>query len=116
MIKIVPKFLLLSTVMLAACGKLEWPPKSGGAGYSGNEIGLVYATKQIHKPSLTSSPKLKPKGFLNPPIIASSKEHIVAYGETLWRIAQAYNTDIYELAILNQIEPPFRIFVGQSLI
>ena len=102
---------MLLVVTLSACGSLEWPPNSTGIGYSGNEIGLV----NTQKFPLTLSPQKKAKKSLKSRIGDNSREHVVANGETLWRIAQAHNTDIYELAILNQIEPPFRIFVGQSL-
>ena len=116
MIRISPIFFMLLVVILSACGNLEWPPKSTGIGYSGNEIGLVNFARNTHKSPLTLSPQKKAKNFLESRIGENSREHIVANGETLWRIAQAHNTDIYELAILNQIEPPFRIYVGQSLI
>nr|MCS5600478.1 LysM peptidoglycan-binding domain-containing protein [Rhodospirillales bacterium] len=100
MIRISPIFLMLLVVILSACGNLEWPPKSTGIGYLGHEIGLVNSARNTHKSPLTLSPQKKAKNFLESRIGDNSREHIVANGETLWRIAQVHNTDIYELAIL----------------
>jgi FOG: LysM repeat len=102
--------------MLPACGNLQWPPKSGENSYSAGSVGLVnvpirYDKSEVRKPTQKIVKKLKSGS-----VIPNSAEHIVAAGETLWRIAQTYNVDIYEIAILNQIQPPFRIFIGQSLI
>ena len=116
MIRMSPIFFIPLVAILSSCGSLEWPPKSTVIGNSSNEIGLVNSVRNTLKSPPTISREKKGKNFLENQIGKTSGEHIVANGETLWRIAQAYNTDIYELAILNQLEPPFRIFVGQSLI
>ena len=64
MIRISPIFFMLLVVILSACGNLEWPPKSTGIGYSGNEIGLVNSARDTHKSPLTLSPQKKPKNSL----------------------------------------------------
>ena len=71
-------------------------------------IKIARASGAINVPE-SSSPTVMAAGEL-------SKEYIVSVGETLWEIAQKHNTDVYELAILNQIKSPFRIFVGQRLL
>ena len=93
--------------MLAGCGNLEWPPTSGDANFSINNTHRMHAGQSVIQPKSVTHRAI--------PYTTSWKEHIVTAGETLSGIAQAYNADIYELAILNQIEPPFRIYVGQSL-
>ena len=106
----------LLIVMLPACGNLQWPPNSGKNSHSASSVGLVNAPIRYDKTEVKKPTQKIGKNIKNGSIIPSSAEHIVASGETLWRIAQTYNVDIYEIAILNQIEPPFRIFIGQSLI
>lgn len=42
--------------------------------------------------------------------------HVVASGETLWRIAQRYQADLNQIILLNQFEDPNRLVVGQSIV
>ena len=106
---------LLVLFLLIACGNLKWPLESGGVGYSSNGLELVKSAKSGKQGNANKTPQ----NHIHRPIVnrpsAATKQHIVVAGETLWRIAQAYNTDIYELAIVNKIEPPFLIFAGQRL-
>ena len=112
---------LLSVLLtLSACGNLEWPPESGGAGYSASQPGLVKGRGGTPSPIMTGSqvqsPRPSVQGLSAPfPGAATDREHLVAAGETLSRISQAYGVDVYQMAILNRLEPPFRIYVGQSL-
>jgi len=94
--------------LLVGCGNLEWPPKNSGPGFTINSNRLLHPGESIGQPILDTQNTY-------PSPSPTWKEHTVTAGETLSGIAQAYNTDIYELAILNQIEPPFRIYIGQSL-
>ena len=64
MIRTSPILFMLLVVILSACGNLEWPPKSMGIGYSGNEIGLVNFARNTHKSTLTLYPQKKAKNFL----------------------------------------------------
>ena len=116
MVRLMPKSCLMLTVTLSACGNLEWPPNSGGNHYSVGDVGLVNTPINHNKIEVEKYTQQVIKDFQNNSTKPSPIEHVVVAGETLWRIAQAYNSDIYELAILNQIQPPFRIFVGQRLL
>ncbi|ASK61516.1 spore gernimation protein [Virgibacillus phasianinus] len=42
--------------------------------------------------------------------------HVVQRGETLWRIAQNYGSDINQIILLNQLDSPDTLVVGQSLV
>ncbi len=44
-----------------------------------------------------------------------SGQHIVQSGETLYAIGWRYNRDYKELAQVNHIEPPYKIYVGQEI-
>ena len=81
MIRISPIFFMPLVAILSSCGNLEWPPKSTGMGYSGNEIGLENSARNTHRSPLTLSPQIKAKNFLESRIGANSREHIVANGE-----------------------------------
>ena len=106
-------------VVSSACGNLEWPPESGSAGYSSSQPGLVKGgtdPRRTMADSRLQSPWPSGQGLSAPfPGAAADRNHLVADGETLSKIAQAYGVDVYQMAILNQLEPPFRIYVGQSL-
>ncbi len=41
--------------------------------------------------------------------------HKVGKGETLWRIAQTYHADLQQIAELNDIQDPTKIWVGQKI-
>ena len=116
MIRMIPVSFSLLVVMLSACGNLQWPPNSERNSNSIGSVGLVNAPSNHIMAKVTKRTERIVKNLRRRHAKPNSTEHIVAAGETLWRIAQVYNVDIYELAILNQIQPPFRIFVGQSLI
>ena len=47
--------------------------------------------------------------------MASQQEYTVKKGDTLWAIAQAYNTTFMKLAEINSIENPDIIFPGQVI-
>ncbi|WP_164670780.1 LysM peptidoglycan-binding domain-containing protein [Virgibacillus doumboii] len=42
--------------------------------------------------------------------------HVVQQGNTLWRIAQNYGTDINQIILVNDLENPNELVVGQSLV
>lgn len=42
--------------------------------------------------------------------------HVVKPGETLWRISQGYRTDINQIILLNELDDPNVLVVGQSLV
>ncbi|ASN03550.1 LysM peptidoglycan-binding domain-containing protein [Virgibacillus necropolis] len=42
--------------------------------------------------------------------------HVVQRGETLWRIAQRYGNDINQIILVNQLDNPDVLVVGQSLV
>lgn len=48
--------------------------------------------------------------------IASMTIYVVQKGDTLWKIAKRYNTSIDELAAINDIENPDKIYPGQRLL
>ena len=112
--------IVTALLALSACGNLEWPPESGGAGYGVIRPGLVSGAidpGQIVPAPRRQSPQASAKLLSAPfPGAAADRDHLVAGGETLSIIAQAYGVDVYQMAILNQLEPPFRIYVGQSLL
>jgi LysM repeat protein len=47
---------------------------------------------------------------------SSTKTHTVKSGDSLWSLAQKYNTSISQLASWNNINSSYTIFVGQKLI
>lgn len=42
--------------------------------------------------------------------------HVVQRGETLWQIAQSYGVDINQIILVNQLDNPGALVVGQSLV
>jgi spore germination protein len=42
--------------------------------------------------------------------------HVVQPGETLWRISQRYNTDINQIILVNELDNPNDLVVGESLV
>jgi spore germination protein len=44
------------------------------------------------------------------------KIHVVQTGDTIWRIAQTYGADINQIVLVNQLENPNVLVVGQSLV
>ncbi|MFC4559554.1 LysM peptidoglycan-binding domain-containing protein [Virgibacillus kekensis] len=44
------------------------------------------------------------------------KIHVVQQGDTLWRIAQNYGSDINQIILLNQLDNPDALVIGQSLV
>lgn len=59
---------------------------------------------------------LQPQGVTSVALAESTQEHTVSSGETLFAIAQQYNTSIEKLVELNQLENPDIITVGQVLL
>ncbi len=109
-----------TVIGLVACGNLEWPPKSGGAGLDGSQPGLVNGSRIVHQQDPLVPRRVAarlPFENVSAPFQTqhSDREHVVKAGETLSGISQSYNVDVYKMAILNQLEPPFRIYVGQIL-
>lgn len=104
--KLFPLFWAL--FLLAGCGNLEWPPKNSVIGYNINNSRLMHTGESPGRHQNVTHDTI-------PFTAKTADKHIVEAGETLSGIAQYYHTGIYELAILNQIEPPFRIYVGQSI-
>jgi murein DD-endopeptidase MepM/ murein hydrolase activator NlpD len=49
------------------------------------------------------------------PAAARPAEHVVAAGEDLYSIALRYDLDAYQLAIANDLSPPFTVTAGQTL-
>jgi LysM repeat protein len=48
--------------------------------------------------------------------MASMTVYAVQPGDTLWRIAQRYNTAIDELMAVNELEHPVKLHTGQKLL
>lgn len=48
--------------------------------------------------------------------MASMTVYVVQKGDTLWKIAKKYNTEIDELLSVNEIEDPNKIYPGQKLL
>ncbi|MFZ3578371.1 LysM peptidoglycan-binding domain-containing protein [Virgibacillus sp. DJP39] len=44
------------------------------------------------------------------------KIHVVQRGETLWRIAQQYGNDVNQVVLVNQLENPDSLVIGQSIV
>ncbi|MTW86939.1 LysM peptidoglycan-binding domain-containing protein [Virgibacillus dakarensis] len=42
--------------------------------------------------------------------------HVVKQGETLWGIAQSYDANIYQIVLVNQLDNPNVLVVGQTLV
>src|SRR5690606_17764349 len=42
--------------------------------------------------------------------------HVVSQGDVLWRIAEAYHSDVNQIIYLNQLDNPNILVVGQSLV
>lgn len=49
------------------------------------------------------------------PAAARPAEHVVAAGEDLYSIALRYDLDAYQLALANDLSPPFTVTAGQTL-
>ncbi len=132
---------LLTTIVslvLAACGYAEWPPRdgvpsninrpSGGntafTGASAVIVGkgdTVYALSRRHKVPMQAiiEANALPAPFILHPgqriVLPRGRTHRVEKGDTLSQIAETYNVDTYEVARLNGLRPPYLIHVGQPL-
>lgn len=62
-----------------------------------------------------STPAHMPDDLVEGPVKARGVYHPVEKGQTLWRIARAYEVSLQELAEVNDLEDPARIRVGQRL-
>ena len=62
-----------------------------------------------------SNQHLAPIDQLDQPPSIRLQHHVVSRGDTLYGIAWRYSMDFHELANLNGLRPPYRIFVGQKL-
>lgn len=62
-----------------------------------------------------STPAHMPDDLVEGPVKARGVYHPVEKGQTLWRIARAYELSLQELAEVNDLEDPAKIHVGQKL-
>ena len=67
------------------------------------------------KPSITPKPTTTPKPTATPGQCPTTIPYIVQRGDTLSRIADSLETTVAELAALNHLKNPDRIYVGQRL-
>lgn len=67
-------------------------------------------------PTLTPTPTATPKPTATPGQCPTTIPYIVQRGDTLSRIADSLETTVAELAALNQLKNPNRIYVGQRLL
>lgn len=68
------------------------------------------------KPSITPKPTATPKPTVTPGQCPTTIPYIVQRGDTLSRIADSLETTVAELAALNHLKNPDRIYVGQRLL
>lgn len=68
------------------------------------------------KPSITPKPTVTPKPTTTPGQCPTTIPYIVQRGDTLSRIADSLETTVAELAALNHLKNPDRIYVGQRLL
>lgn len=68
------------------------------------------------KPSITPKPTVTPKPTATPGECPTTIPYIVQRGDTLSRIADSLETTVAELAALNHLKNPDRIYVGQRLL
>lgn len=68
------------------------------------------------KPSITPKPTVTPKPTATPGQCPTTIPYIVQRGDTLSRIADSLETAVAELAALNHLKNPDRIYVGQRLL
>lgn len=68
------------------------------------------------KPSITPKPTVTPKPTAMPGQCPTTIPYIVQRGDTLSRIADSLETTVAELAALNHLKNPDRIYVGQRLL
>lgn len=68
------------------------------------------------KPSITPKPTVTPKPTTTPVQCPTTIPYIVQRGDTLSRIADSLETTVAELAALNHLKNPDRIYVGQRLL
>lgn len=68
------------------------------------------------KPSITPKPTVTPKPTATPGQCPTTIPYIVQRGDTLSRIADSLETTVAELAALNHLKNPDRIYVGQRLL
>lgn len=68
------------------------------------------------KPSITPKPTSTPKPTATPGQCPTTIPYIVQRGDTLSRIADSLETTVAELAALNHLKNPDRIYVGQRLL
>lgn len=68
------------------------------------------------KPSITPKPTATPEPTATPGQCPTTIPYIVQRGDTLSRIADSLETTVAELAALNHLKNPDRIYVGQRLL
>ena len=90
-------------LVLTGCGGLEWPPQSGASG-------PVYA-----KPKSSSSPVHRDTEARRADIPASGVVR-VQRGATLFILSRRYGVSARTIIDANDLEPPYRLHQGESLI
>nr|WP_081847949.1 peptidoglycan DD-metalloendopeptidase family protein [Microbulbifer sp. HZ11] len=80
--------------------------------FQGAKLPLLCATLLI----VSCASNLAPTSSLNQPPSQKIQHHTVSKGETLYSIAWRYGKDFKDLAAINRISSPYRIFPGQRLV
>ena len=80
-------------------------------------VGLVAAAGCTDYQQLRheTAPGQPPRGVPSAGMASAAHRHLVLEGETLSGIAQRYRVPMADLARINRIRPPYRIYVGQVL-
>ena len=97
-------------ILLHAC-------TSGGVAPVSNRNEIKDTPPNISKPSKNTENKKSKKRVKAPKKIVKNKNdcHVIAKGDTLYSIAWRYNYDYRQLANWNDIEPPYVIYLGNSI-
>jgi len=97
-------------ILLHAC-------TSGGVAPVSNRNEIKDTPPNISKPSKNIENKKSKKRVKAPEKIVKNKNdcHVIAKGDTLYSIAWRYNYDYRQLANWNDIEPPYVIYLGNSI-
>ena len=114
---------MIAVIALAGCGKSDEPPKPSPAPAPMAEPAPVPAPAPpppvVELPApvpaeTPASPAPAPAAAMEAPK-ASGTTHVVARGDTLYRIAHANNVKVSDLAKWNDLSDPSHIVVGKEL-